>query len=250
MQQIKEKSKKENYNNSKFNIYKWDVPGEMKSCLYIRIPKTGSTSFMHKIRRVRNSSGKSLDKMIYTNLYDKIYANGLDWSNNQLLEFRDKLSCEIFEKLYKFSFVRDPFSRAVSSYSYLQRRKFRPLMRKHNLFNLSFESFWEKVYESNINIICPDKWDDLTWHLSPMYIHLQNENKKIAVDFVGKVETIKSDFNKICTRLNAGHIVHFPKLRSSPHKEIVSYYNDVTQELIVKIYERDFEEFQYEKTLL
>ena len=123
-------------------------------------------------------------------------------------------------------------------------------MRKHNLFNLSFESFWEKVYESNINIICPDKWDDLTWHLSPMYIHLQNENKKIAVDFVGKVETIKSDFNKICTRLNAGKIVHFPKLRSSPHKETVSYYNDVTQELIVKIYERDFEEFQYEKTLL
>ena len=61
---------------------------------------------MHKIRRVRNSSGASLSNLIYTNLYDKIYKDGLDWSNNQFLEFKDKLSSEVFDNLYKFTFCK------------------------------------------------------------------------------------------------------------------------------------------------
>lgn len=219
---------------------------KVKSCLYLRIPKTASTSFMHKIRRVRNSSGASLSNLIYTNLYDKIYKDGLDWSNNQFLEFKDKLSSEVFDNLYKFTFVRNPFTRAVSSYAYLQRRRFIPLMKKYNLFRLDFKNFWKVVYEREINIICPDQWDDLSWHLSPMYIHLQNENKEIKIDFIGKLETIKSDFNKICNKLGANEVSSFPTLRKTSHKSPFDYYDNVTTELILRIYEKDFIEFQYE----
>ena len=218
---------------------------KVKSCLYIRIPKTASTSLMRKFKIVNNSSGVRLNQLIYTNLNDRLFNKGLDWSNNQLIEFEHNIPTEVFQNLYKFSFVRNPFDRAVSAWAYMQRRRYIRISKKYKLNNCTFVDFWKRVQDSQLNFTDPEQWDDLTWHLSPMYIHLINQQNKLGIDFIGKVENIKSDFNKVCKHLNANKIVNLPVLRKTNHRKPQDYYTNETIEIVSKLYERDFKEFQY-----
>jgi len=135
----------------------------------------------------------------------------------------EMLPRELFNELFKFAFVRNPWDLQVSSY------------------HQNFEDF-------------------LRWKLDPSRrsyqyiidtsIELQSDylidlNGNVIVDFIGRYERLEEDFQEACTRIG----IRTPKL---PHKRQASdrttyqkYYTDETAELIARHFKRDIEMFGY-----
>jgi hypothetical protein len=148
----------------------------------------------------------------------------------------EMLPRELFNELFKFAFVRNPWDLQVSSYHHIQRE------RPHLLEGIKdFEGF-------------------LRWKLDPVgrpyqyiidtSIELQSDylidlNGSIIVDFIGRYERLEEDFQEACARIG----IKAPKL---PHKRQArlrtayqKYYTDETAELIAKHFKRDIEMFGY-----
>jgi hypothetical protein len=93
------------------------------------------------------------------------------------------ISQQDFDRFYKFSFVRNPWSRLVSEYRY---RNF-----------LSHRSFKDFV----MNKLPKPGWDDKYRHVMPQSEMLYDEKGYLLVDFVGKFETLQQNFDKVCEQL-------------------------------------------------
>lgn len=148
----------------------------------------------------------------------------------------EMLPRELFNELFKFAFVRNPWDLQVSSYHHIQRE--RPNLLK-DIGN--FEDF-------------------LHWKLDPSRrpyqyiidtsIELQSDylidlNGNIIVDFIGRYERLEEDFQEACTRIG----ITPPRL---PHKRQArdrttyqKYYTDETAELIARHFKRDIKMFGY-----
>lgn len=87
-----------------------------------------------------------------------------------------------FEDYYKFSFVRNPWSRVVSFYKYLG----------YNTL-LSFDDF---VLEQ-----LPILEKQNKYFFGSQYYYLTDEKGELLVDYVGKFEKLQEDFNVVCKEL-------------------------------------------------
>ena len=102
----------------------------------------------------------------------------------QLQEYLDNLyvSDELYEDYFKFGFVRNPWSRAVSFYKFHGH---------HHL--MSFEKF--------VNKALPKLIKTEGWFYGPQYDFFYRDGKNEA-DFIGRFETIQKDFEYVCGKLD------------------------------------------------
>ena len=91
------------------------------------------------------------------------------------------VSKEIFDDYFKFAFVRNPWSRTVSFYKYFN----------YDLL-VSFNFF---VYS-----ILPKLFKTHYWFVCPQFKYIM-AGDKISVDFIGRVENLNHDFEKVCIEL-------------------------------------------------
>ncbi len=63
------------------------------------------------------------------------------------------------------------------------------------------------------------------------------------VDFVGRFETLVTDFDFICQRICIP--AELPHLNRSAHRDYLTYYNPCSAEMIAKRYERYIALFRY-----
>ena len=144
-----------------------------------------------------------------------------------------------FNQFFKFAIVRNPWDRLVSSFFYLKNGGMNKMDSDWALENLSkyynFEDFvkgW--VNKKNIN----------SWvHFKPQKYWICNENNKIMIDYLGRLETISKDFLFISNKLdNARSLM---KINSSSRGKYQNYYNYQTKEIVEKVYSDDIKLFGY-----
>lgn len=151
------------------------------------------TIFVH----IPKVAGQSIETMFLNDL-------GLDWSQRNALLLRRKkmfekgpsrlahlkahqyvdlnyIDQEEFDNYFKFSFVRNPFSRAYSHYKYLG---------YSNVY--SFDFFVNKILENKIK--------SNHFFFISQTDYLCDNNKKLLVDFVGKFENLKEDIKYVIDR--------------------------------------------------
>lgn len=155
-------------------------------CLFVHIPK---------------SAGQSIEQFFVDRL-------GLDWDRDReqlLLQANDDpargteklahlsaaeyvrdgyLDQAEFDTLYKFTFVRNPWTRILSEYRY------------RNYF--AHRSFRDFV----LNKLPRPGWDDQYRHIMPQYDMLHDSRGTLLVDFVGRFETLQADFDRVCAKLD------------------------------------------------
>jgi hypothetical protein len=129
-----------------------------------------------------------------------------------------------------FSFVRNPFSRAVSLWKFRNKRK--------DFFNLEYVDFYHYYTDSFFK----EGLDGLNWtpHLS-QFDFLKNKKGELSVDFY-KMETDLADVEK---KLNFrfSH-TEYNKLEPYDYKEI--YQDKKNKQLIQEKFELDFRTFGYD----
>ena len=225
--------------------------------IFIQAPKTGTTSIARWLAENHHSYGD-------TNLYRK-HVRARDWAS--------VLDPDVFDNAFKFMFVRNPWDRLVSDYHYLfrlavnppARLKDRPHTRASNsLFTdhkiSNFTDFVNYIIDNiESEVIFPVVYLKKSMFSNYACRYTPSDRRgPVVVDQIGRFESLQSDFDEICEKLEIpcgilphdnSAITHARRLGLSARKEWQSYYTDDTFSKIAEFYVDDINRFGYEHNL-
>lgn len=158
---------------------------------------------------------------------------------------------EDFDTFFKFSFVRNPWSRLVSVYRYLGLAE-----------DMPFKQFLVEEFAGDA------AWEPRLFR-TPQYDFLFDVNNRMLVDYIGRFEDLQAGFNRVCESIGLSPItlphanetgkersaVYFLKQmvkQVSPfhkifdeHDHYTKYYDNESIELVERLHARDLEAFGY-----
>lgn len=170
------------------------------NCIFIAVPRTASSSMAQLL-------GKSGHEDI---MYYKTFLNYL----SEGIEFED---------LFKFAFVRNPYTRFISCFNNLDSKE------NINKFTLNLKNWW----------YTKDKYKQLLF--KPQWRYLRSWGYDNQMDYIGRFENLKDDWKTVCRRLNIEY--KLPHLAKSNKKHKL---NKESKEIVKRIYLKDFEIYNYE----
>jgi hypothetical protein len=196
--------------------------------IFVHIPKTAGTSITHALQEAQfpyNSKGTRFRCKKHTPaLTLKKHIGFLAWKTH-----------------FKFAFVRNPWDLMVSSYCWWlnKGRQFDESIAQKAKQVEKFDNFKQFLLsdlgKTHINEI--EAQDLSHW--------ICDENGKIIVDFVGKVENLEQDLEYIFRQLGTS----CPKLKkknASQRNDYRKYYDRETKTLIEKRFKWTIENFNYQ----
>ena len=142
------------------------------------------------------------------------------------VQIRDMLGPEEYNKLFSFSFVRNPWDWQVSLYHFIQKNKLN--YQRRMVSEMSFPDYIKWRVEEDC-------------HLQSEFV--VDRHGETIVDFVGKYENLSDDFAQICSKI--GVDASLPHVNASEHAAFRSYYDDHTAALIGEAFKEDVERFGY-----
>ena len=109
----------------------------------------------------------------------------------QILDLYD----EDLSDYFKFSFVRNPFERAVSDWKFLRGTSNKKWRSKTFLKYLNREGYFERMLSNNNNKLSRIE------HIYPQCDFIYDDNGNCLTDFIGKTENLQDDFNIVCDKI-------------------------------------------------
>lgn len=205
------------------------------NCIFIHIPKCGGTSIKY-----------FLFPDEYVHWFEPDYEKLHGWcperkffmqhaSARQLLE-TGLVSRKTWDSYYKFTFVRNPWDRAVSDYFW---------MCKDRNIKDSFDNYlnrsgkFEKILRQEGSI---DYRGD---HLRPQSAYFGSEG--LELDFVGRFEHYQADMGLVCKAIAPNRVFDQARnVRKGKKRHYSTYYKDHQIELVAKMYKDDIVQFDYQ----
>ena len=140
---------------------------------------------------------------------------------------------------FKFTFVRNPWDRAVSAYHFLYSGGISP-------YDDNASSEVQK-YKTFQNFICSDffKNPNKLLHFESMHHYTHKPPGRRNVAFIGKFENLQEDFDIVCDKIGIPR-QKLPHKNKTKHKHYPEYYDDETREIVAEKYAKDIEYFGYE----
>jgi hypothetical protein len=142
---------------------------------------------------------------------------------------------------FTFTFVRNPWARAVSHYFYALQVNPGEGRTKAGVYQIiekecpTFRDFCIKAQNHSLTKV---------YGGDQQLNFIQNSKGTVAIDFIGKVENIDQDWKAICKKTNIwpGNL---QVKNSSKHEHYTQYYDEETKEIIRKLFQADIEYFNY-----
>lgn len=202
---------KDYYSTAAFDYFK---------CIFVHIPK---------------SAGVSISTTLFGNL---------GGGHRTILDYQKLFPPRTFKRYFKFTFIRNPYTRLESAYNFLKQGGM-------NEYDLDWSKKYLADVESFEDFVLNHLDDSLmySWHhFIPQAYYLQDECKEIPLDFIGRFENINQDFNYVSRK-----ILGFEKELPRKNQTIGTHKNDspcmskAVKEKIYKLYKEDFDLLGYSK---
>ncbi|NER05350.1 MAG: sulfotransferase family protein [Okeania sp. SIO3C4] len=226
-----------------------------KKFLFIHIPKNAGTSITNvltpfafdpgskKVNNILNFPFDYTQRKLKFHIKKRILlikspvgiklgiSNSGSLKHAKAVDLKKILGKNLFDNLFKFAFVRNPWAKEVSNYEYIKRRKDHPLNPLIHFHSLSLEQFLEWKISKN--------------YKSPQLNFIADYNDNLLVDFIGKVEDIDRDIKKISKQINIDS-EKVPKLnsRKQPYN-YQEFYNSHSKKLVEILHEKELKLFDY-----
>lgn len=186
--------------------------------IFIHIPKTGGQS-ISKMLKIRKGSRKHFYR----------YSNEDEPTHYTIYQIKDRINIDDF---YKFTFVRDPYTRIISEYNH-RIRSLGALGHEPTDYFMSFEKYCEELYR---------RWDEIK-----SVDHFYKSHVIPQIDFVdASVEIYRyENFADECEQLKVNLGIDTP----TPFVNRGNYttqHTDRTRDIIGELYEEDFKTFGYD----
>lgn len=207
--------------------------------IFIHIPKTGGTS----IEAVLGMHGNREDVGVVpypdqTADRERFYGRHLTHMTAERL--RAELNDEaVFSSYFKFSVVRNPWERLVSTCAWSGRKWATGQM----LDRQEFDAFVRRTHAAFAAVRGASQPAALHPHVVPQVAYLFDAAGRSCVDFIGRTETLERDWRVIRDRL--GVDADLPTRMKSWHRPYREYYDADTHEMVAEIYASDIEAFGY-----
>lgn len=209
--------KRFNNPNPKIPVHEAQILKELKS-VFVHVPRTGGTS-VEQILRPHTTKNPI-------------------FGHTTAVEFQ-MMFPEEWENYYSFGYVRNPWDRLASSFFYMQRSHRESFFVKNFVlpYRLDLSSFIMNVVRDSPSSIF------MIEHLRPQFHYLCNTDRSLAVDFVGRFESINEDWKIIADKI--GLEESLPHTNHSNRKHYSKHYTSEAAEVIAQVYKDDIEIFDY-----
>ncbi|MGH9326231.1 MAG: sulfotransferase family 2 domain-containing protein [Terriglobia bacterium] len=198
-------------------------------CIFVHVPRTGGTSIEDVIWPGDRSEAQ-LWMGCVSRYHNKYQTGGLQ----HLLarQIRQEVGASVFDDYFKFAFVRNPWDKAVSQFSYMAQR---PDLRE--LIGMAADvTFAEYLRAIQLHL-------HVQWERQVEF--LRDENGECMVDFVGRFESIRQDARFIFEQIGVS-CEELPRENPSCHRNYREYFDGETRERVRQLYAEDIEVFGYE----
>jgi len=205
--------------------------------LLVHIAKTGGTSVRAALSGYKWKDPYRLPLFICSRM-SSVFKHRLACKlprHAKAIAAREMLPRELYDRLFKFAFVRNPWDLQVSSFHHIRRE------RPHLMTGIDeFETFLrykfnpERPYQFHI---------DTSIELQSDYLIDLHGN--VIVDFIGRYEQLQDDFNTACGKIGIPTLLLPHKRKARTRKAYQSYYTDQTAEMVAAYFKADIEMFGY-----
>jgi hypothetical protein len=222
-------------------------------CVFVHIPKNAGQSIEHVFLDLLGLTWETRAPLLLRH-NDRPELGPAKLAHLKWWEYVDHkyMTQAQFDEYFKFTFVRNPWSRVVSMYKYFGFHR-----------NTTFKDFVMKDFQTGISSKFP-------WFTCAQSEFICDGHDCLKVDFVGRVENLQGDFEHVCLKLGLPPIkvrhLHASREQAATtkksatpllawfgrrRKEIPSfpsfkdYYDDEVREVVAKLYERDIRLFNY-----
>lgn len=192
-------------------------PFDRHRCIFVHVPKTGGQS-------------------VSTSLFGTCTGG-----HRTVTEYMQIFGEPTFNNYFKFSFVRNPWDRLVSTYHFCRQAHLKMNLQRWAAEHLSqyedFESFVrgfvnpEAIYGHHIFV--------------PQHEFVCKEAGTLAVDFLGRYENLAQDFAHVRHTLGDPG-TDLSHLNATKRRDYSRYYTKETQAMVARAYRKDIELFGYQ----
>ena len=204
-------------------------------CIFIEVPKTGSSS----IRAIIGDTPEPHLDIVQVRSKLRHYWTRHGGVLNHVLAgawlllpraTRAEAGEKIFNRYFKFGFVRNPWDRVVSLYLRKEGRQLRNVM--------SFEEFVDWIRYSSSTCIHPSPHvNQLDW--------LVDGSGEVLVDYIGRFETLDQDWGVIRAKLGIDAQLPHVRRNEQKTKHYTEWYSEHTRRVVAEKFRTDIERFGY-----
>lgn len=180
------------------------IVSERSGLLYCPIPKAANTNWKYLIRK-----WEGYDDYANVHLAHSPHTSGLRY----LSDYHPREAAKLLPRLYKFTFVRDPYSRLVSAYMDKLRNVDKDYVRSEYRTFLAAVVGWKRARDLNdderpsfrtfIDSLAQTPRSEMNAHWRPQ-VDLCGIGE-MNYDFVGRMESLAKDANVVFRALNRTH---------------------------------------------
>lgn len=197
---------------------------------FVDIPRTSSSSIRYELGK---QFGKAYAK---ENRVEKEFSQEQIFRDHRTAqEMSDKLGRLIWNRIFTFTMVRNPWDRTHSMYNF--RKKVDTIPQEWSF----------REYVLALKNREPAELFKYRGHYLGSADYVLGNNGQVIVDFIAKYENREQDLKIISNRLNMDDLGDVFIQRASPKGTHYSqFYDDETREIVRSVFSRDVELFDYE----
>jgi hypothetical protein len=206
--------------------------------IFVHIPKTAGTA----VEAVLGMHGDRRDVGIrpyFNQARDEQRLYGGELQHLPASSIRARLDEATYSAYFKFTIVRNPWERLVSTCAWSDQK----WARGEALEPAQFDSIVRQLYQLSLTAQRATSPLTLPPHLHAQYQFVCDRELRPMVDFIARYENLEQDWRRICDRLNVD--IALPVRMRSHHRPYREYYCDETRGMVGEVYARDAELFGY-----
>ena len=190
---------------------------------------------------VPRTAGHSIHKALNYNVHPPY----IDDKNREIDHYRAsdyKETVSSYDSFFKFSFVRNPWSKMASEFVFL---KHGTAMWRPNPNRMVYPK--DLDFSTFVRLISNKSFSDYTHfqksHFIPQVDYFTIDGV-LDLNFIGRFENLQQDFDIVCDKIGIPR-QQLPHKNKSNHKHYTEYYDNETRQIVAEKYARDIEYFGY-----
>lgn len=206
--------------------------------IFIAIPKSASQYIRKTIRPYLGSKDQETCKL-FDNIQSKQYPNLKGVGHKSAQQIKEEVGEKIWNSYFKFAFIRDPYERIISIFSFKKRKEIHELKenKKDNTINAIYNQnpFTKTFYHTRIQSFF--KKTQTYW--------IFDDNNNLMIDFIGSMNNLHNDLKYIFKKVGLPEYIEKPIINKSIQIDNYNkYYNNTLISLIHNDFSIDLKNFK------